>query len=219
MLGHGARNSLLTVVDETLTSGGSRLLRSILLQPSGDQDVIEHRLDAVEELINNAHLVDKLRDLLSTTYDLEHFFNVFVESPHVSTVQTADFNVTQLLRLKQILNIVPHLRQITKNFKCDLMSIKCKEGVSVNLDIARRAYGELLRDIECQEEELSTHLPGKNTRLAFSTARGFHYVWVCGEAGSVELPPIFINVVRNRSSVTFTSRNLLRYNGRLQFII
>ncbi|KAJ1358407.1 hypothetical protein KIN20_016825 [Parelaphostrongylus tenuis] len=119
-----ARNSLLTVIDETLTSGGSRLLRSNLLQPSTNEDVIEQRLDAVEELVNNPHVVEKLRQLLDNTCNLDHFFNVFVESPHEHTLRTADFHVTQLLRLKRILAVIPPLRQNLKNFKCKLLSTK-----------------------------------------------------------------------------------------------
>ncbi|VDK47453.1 unnamed protein product [Cylicostephanus goldi] len=226
------RRSLLAVIDETLTSGGARLLRSNLLQPSGDREIIDRRLDAVEELLENPHVIEKLRQVLSSSYDLDHVFDVFIESPTETTVQTANFNLTQLLRLKNVLNVVDPLRQIVKNFKCELLSKgsellsdkridvvrkllddrfsseniggtkknsliqqhrKCyaiKEGVSVNLDVARRAYEELVRDVQKQESELSTHLPGQDTRLAFSKARGFHYVWVCSDAGTVEVPSV-----------------------------
>ncbi|KAK5980389.1 MutS protein him-14 [Trichostrongylus colubriformis] len=252
------RKSLLAIVDETQTSGGARLLRSNLLQPSGDLTIIDQRLDAVEELVDNPHLVEKLRQVLGSTSDLGNLFNVFIESSREATVQRADFNLTQLLRLKQVLLIVRPLRQLMKNFKCFLLKRKSelladeridkiceilysqfqdeaifshkksslnvrhrkcyaiKEGISVNLDVARRAYEELLRDIQNQEEELHKHLPERNTRLAYSASRGFHYVWVCGNPSTATLPPIFINVTRNRSSVTFSSRNLLRYNDRIE---
>ncbi|EYC42618.1 hypothetical protein Y032_0524g2921 [Ancylostoma ceylanicum] len=250
--------SLLSVIDETLTSGGGRLLRSNLLQPSADQEIINQRLDAVEELLENPQLIEKLRLLLSSTYDLDHVFDIFIGSPTVDTVQTADFHLTQLLRLKNVLNVVDPLRQLVKSFKCELMTRKgellsderidvikkllddrfrsesignnkknslnqrhkkcyaIKENVSVNLDVARRAYEELVRDIQSQEEVLAKYLPGQDTRLAFSTARGFHYVWVCGDAGTVSVPSVFINIMRNRSSLTFTTRNLLRYNDRIE---
>ncbi|KAK6023182.1 MutS domain V protein, partial [Ostertagia ostertagi] len=246
------RKSLLAIVDETQTAGGARLLRSNLLQPSGDQVVIEERLDAVEELADNPHLVEKLRQVLGSTCDLGNLFNVFIGSPREPTVQSADFNLTQLLRLKQVLYIVRPLQQLMKNFKCNLLKKKnelltderidtiqkilydrfqdeamfsskksslnvrhrkcyaIKEGISVNLDVARRAYEELL------QKELSEHLPEQNTRLAYSASRGFHYVLVCGNPSTVTLPPIFINITRNRSSVTFSSRNLLRYNDRIE---
>ncbi|PIO56119.1 hypothetical protein TELCIR_22486 [Teladorsagia circumcincta] len=65
-----------------------------------------------------------------------------------------------------------------------------KEGISVNLDVARRAYEELLRDIQTQEKELAEHLPEQNTRLAYSASRGFHYVLVCGNPSTATLPPV-----------------------------
>ncbi|VDP04362.1 unnamed protein product, partial [Heligmosomoides polygyrus] len=55
--------TLLTVVDDTVTSGGARLLRSQLLQPSGDQAIIERRLDAVQELVENPHVSKRLHFL------------------------------------------------------------------------------------------------------------------------------------------------------------
>nr|CDJ95376.1 DNA mismatch repair protein MutS domain containing protein [Haemonchus contortus] len=240
------RKSLLAIVDETQTSAGARLLRSNLLQPSGDQVVIDGRLDAVEELTDNPHLVEKLRQVMGSTYDLGNLFNVFIESPREPTVQSADFTLTQLLRLKQMLFVVIPLRQLMKNFKSDLLKKKSelladeridrikeilydrfqdeavfsskksslnvrhrkcyaiKEGISVNLDVARRAYEELLRDIQTQ---------GKPS---YSASRGFHYVWVCGNPTTATLPSVFINITRNRSSITFSSRNLLRYNDRIE---
>ncbi|ETN82443.1 MutS domain V protein [Necator americanus] len=227
------RQQLSEEVDETLTSVGARLLRSNLLQPSSDQEVINGRLDAVEELVENPYLIEKLRQVLGSTYDLDHVFDALIESPiEPTTVQSAEYNLTQLLRLYSVLNVVNPLRQVLKIFKCDLLSgknellsderidvikkllddrfqsetisgnkknslsqrhKKCyaiKDGVSVNLDVARRAYEELLRDIQGQEEELNKLLPGEDTRLAYSKSRGFHYVWVCGNAGSVKVPTI-----------------------------
>lgn len=249
--------TLLTVVDDTVTSGGARLLRSQLLQPSGDQAIIERRLDAVQELVENPHLVEKLRHVLGSASDLDNLFNIFVGNSREPTVQSADFNLTQLLRLKQVFSIVDPLRQLMRNFSSRLLKEKTellnddrigmireflyerlqsdttfskrksslnvryrkcyaiKEGVSVNLDVARRAYEELLQDVRTQEMELAQYLPEKNTRMAFSASRGFHYLWVCSHPTTVSLPPIFINVTRNRTSVTFTSRNLLRYNDRI----
>ncbi|KHJ91796.1 MutS domain V protein [Oesophagostomum dentatum] len=164
-------------------------------------------------------LIEKLRQVLGSTYDLDHVFDVFIGSPTEATVQTANFNLTQLLHLKNVLNVVDPLRNLLKNFKCETLKRKSellnderidvirnllddrfrsenignnrknsliqqhkkcyaiKEGVSVNLDVARRAYEELVRDVQTQEEEITKHFPGQDVRLAFSKARGFHYVW------------------------------------------
>lgn len=48
-----AGRSLLSILNTCVTSGGARMLRSNLLQPSADVDLINARLDAVEELLAN----------------------------------------------------------------------------------------------------------------------------------------------------------------------
>lgn len=45
--------SLFDIINCCVTNGGMRTLRSCLLQPCADPDVINIRLDVVEELINN----------------------------------------------------------------------------------------------------------------------------------------------------------------------
>jgi len=62
--------SLLGVIDETVTGMGSRLLRSWLLRPSIKRSEIETRLTAVEEL-GDVILRDKLRFLIKNVADLE----------------------------------------------------------------------------------------------------------------------------------------------------
>ncbi|MEM1060802.1 MAG: DNA mismatch repair protein MutS [Planctomycetota bacterium] len=63
--------SLLGVIDETVTPMGARLLADWLSGPLTDVAAIEARLDAVEELKNDAAGTRALRDLLNSAYDLE----------------------------------------------------------------------------------------------------------------------------------------------------
>lgn len=45
-----SKDCLFGVMNETLTPMGSRILRSNILQPSTNEDLLKHRWDAVEEL-------------------------------------------------------------------------------------------------------------------------------------------------------------------------
>jgi len=65
------RGSLLGVLDKTLTSMGSRKLRQWILHPLIDVEPIRQRLDAVEELTENAELRLTLRETLKGVADLE----------------------------------------------------------------------------------------------------------------------------------------------------
>jgi len=65
------RHTLLWVLDDTLTPMGARLLRRWITSPLIERQKIEDRLDAVEELIEDATLRGELRDELRKVRDLE----------------------------------------------------------------------------------------------------------------------------------------------------
>jgi DNA mismatch repair protein MutS len=62
--------SLLSVIDETVTPMGARLLADWLSDPLTNFDAINRRLDAVQELAENHVLSQELRETLKSAYDL-----------------------------------------------------------------------------------------------------------------------------------------------------
>lgn len=72
----GSRDgSLLSVIDETVTPMGARLLADWLSNPLMDLAAINARLDAVEELVADATLVRDLRDVLDQSYDMQRLIS------------------------------------------------------------------------------------------------------------------------------------------------
>jgi len=71
IIGASRQGSLLSVIDQTCTPMGARLLKSNLLFPLQDTGRINNRLDAVTYFYKNSNLRSKLRALLGTVYDLE----------------------------------------------------------------------------------------------------------------------------------------------------
>lgn len=69
------RGSLLWVLDKTKTAMGARLLRRYVEQPLIEKDEINARLDAVEELKDNAITREELREYLNPVYDLERLIS------------------------------------------------------------------------------------------------------------------------------------------------
>ncbi len=65
------KGTLFYVLNQTKTSGGSRLLRAYLERPLVDIFEINRRLTAVDELKKSRVLRDELREALSKTYDME----------------------------------------------------------------------------------------------------------------------------------------------------
>jgi DNA mismatch repair protein MutS len=70
-LGGASGRTLLSVIDETVTGMGARLLRSWLLRPCVKRGEVEARLGAVQDLVSSQMTRDKLRTLLKEVSDLE----------------------------------------------------------------------------------------------------------------------------------------------------
>lgn len=67
----GARNTLYANIDKTQTKAGSRLLYKYLLSPLTNLEQINLRLSITEFFKNNLELINKIRNLLQKTSDLE----------------------------------------------------------------------------------------------------------------------------------------------------
>lgn len=65
------KDSLLEVIDHTVTAGGGRLLRTWLLHPLRDAVQVGLRLDAVEEFVKRTIERHDLRESLKSIFDLE----------------------------------------------------------------------------------------------------------------------------------------------------
>jgi len=67
----GRKNSLLSVVDHTLSPAGGRLLRSWILSPLRDLPMIKARQQAVKAFLNSSDTLDGIRSELKGMPDLE----------------------------------------------------------------------------------------------------------------------------------------------------
>jgi DNA mismatch repair protein MutS len=67
--------SLLGVLDRTVTSLGARLLADWLASPLIDVTAINARIDAVDELVNNATVTSQLRETLREIYDIQRLLS------------------------------------------------------------------------------------------------------------------------------------------------
>ncbi|MCX8053446.1 MAG: DNA mismatch repair protein MutS [Armatimonadetes bacterium] len=92
--------SLLSIIDQTKTAMGGRLLRKWLDQPLLDVERIQRRLDAVEELYNNALMREEVREKLDGVQDLERLMSRIV-------AETA--NARDLVGLAQSIRKLPHI--------------------------------------------------------------------------------------------------------------
>lgn len=67
----GDVNNLFSVMDQTKTTMGRRLLYQTIKGPSTDKAEIEHRQQMVDELLQESSIRQQIRDMLASCYDLE----------------------------------------------------------------------------------------------------------------------------------------------------
>ena len=107
------RGSLLWVLDKTKTAMGARLLRSFIEQPLIEKEEINKRLQAVQELKDNAICREELREYLSPVYDLERL---------ISKISYKTANPRDLIAFQTSLSMLPHIKYILSTLKSPLLA-------------------------------------------------------------------------------------------------
>ena len=190
------RGSLLWVLDKTKTAMGARKLRSYIEQPLIDKEEIEKRLDAVEELKDNAISREEIREYLNPIYVLERL---------ISKISYKSANPRDLVAFKTSLTMLPHIKYLIQGFSgtllkeveeqmdsledlCELLEksivedppilIKeggiIKEGYNEEIDKLRNAKTEgktWLAELEAKERE-KTGI--KNLRIKYNKVFGYY---------------------------------------------
>ncbi|MCI8637987.1 MAG: DNA mismatch repair protein MutS [Coprococcus sp.] len=190
------RGSLLWVLDKTKTAMGARTLRKYIEQPLIDKRQITDRLDAVEELKENAISREEIREYLGPIYDLERL---------MGKITYGSANPRDLSAFQSSLSMLPHVKYILEEMQSDLlkeiykkmdpMEELCsliesaiaedpplamkeggiiREGYSEEVDRLRKAKSEgkdWLAELETKERE-NTGI--KNLRIRFNKVFGYY---------------------------------------------
>ena len=106
------RNTLLAVLDYTVTAMGGRLIRNWLEQPLLEKDEIMLRLDAVDELLQQMLMRNDLKDLLKGIYDLERL---------AGRISFGTINARDMIALKKSLGCLPDLQGLLEQCKATLL--------------------------------------------------------------------------------------------------
>ena len=114
------RGSLLWVLDKTKTAMGARLLRSMIEQPLIDVDAIEARLDAIEELNQEAITREELREYLNPIYDLERL---------IGKVSYKTANPRDFIAFQSSLEMIPPIKTLLTDATCAKL-----KGIYTELD-------------------------------------------------------------------------------------
>lgn len=102
---HNTNGSLLSVLDETITAMGGRLLKQWLKKPLVEKDEIIKRQDAVEMLFTNHAEREKLRETLKEITDIERI---------LSRLSVNIGNARDLVNLKNSLEVMIQVKDLLK---------------------------------------------------------------------------------------------------------
>ncbi|GAE24343.1 DNA mismatch repair protein MutS [Halalkalibacter wakoensis JCM 9140] len=95
--------SLLSIVDQTVTAMGGRLVKNWLERPLIDENAIEERLELVTSFLEAYFEREELRDELRQVYDLERL---------AGRIAYGSVNARELVQLKRSLEKIPFIKEL-----------------------------------------------------------------------------------------------------------
>jgi len=113
LLGHQKDSTLLSVMDETVTPMGGRMLREWLQRPLFDLDAVVARHDVVDCLRDDPLTLAEVREMIAGIRDLERI---------IARLNIGSANARDLLALGNSLEILPALRQLLNEFDTPLLN-------------------------------------------------------------------------------------------------
>jgi len=100
------KETLLGILNETLTPMGTRLLRSNILQPLTDEKTIKTRLDCVQELSSSEEIFYTLKTAVKPFQDIDHLISAFIQVPTKPTVKHSEQAINHIISLKHTLKTI-----------------------------------------------------------------------------------------------------------------
>ncbi|KAJ6216605.1 hypothetical protein RDWZM_007762 [Blomia tropicalis] len=256
-----SNETLFGVINRTKTRPGYVLLRSSILQPSTDIDLISKRHDMVEAISNSIENFNNFEIVLSNfgLVDMDKLLVDMIQKSNETkdtNLKRAEKKIELVIHLKYVISLVDQLRNtlidssetVFSNYiqqlnDADFMSIqmlidevindntklavnavdmkleKCfaiKDRYSALLDVSRGMYSDSIDDIYAMVRSYEIKFNIEDIKLVNSISKGYQMQikWK-GEKPDIHLPPIFIDIQKNKSSITFTSEDLVKLNNRI----
>lgn len=214
------KGSLIGILDQTKTSMGARCLRTRLEQPSIISEVINSRLDAVEEFVSKKSLMDSAIEVLAKINDIERLSgkigygsinpadcntlkNSLIEVRNLRAVLhnaiNAKINATALNNLSGFDDIIDELdRAIDENAGANIRGEGgfIKLGYNAELDSYKLASDMGRGKLTAVETKIKEETGIKNLKVAYNKIFGY-YIEV--SKSQVELVPS--NWIRRQTTV------------------
>ncbi|RYN73451.1 MutS 4 [Alternaria alternata] len=101
-----SKDCLFGLLNETSTPMGARLLRSNILQPLTDPELLNTRYAAVDDLTKKEELFFATQAALKNFLDADRILTALIITPSKPTLQTTEQSINHIIMLKQFINSV-----------------------------------------------------------------------------------------------------------------
>ncbi|XP_041446275.1 mutS protein homolog 4 [Xenopus laevis] len=140
-------HTLFGVLNYTKTSGGSRRLRSNILEPLVDLKTINTRFDCVQEFLQDEELFFSLQSVLSRFLDTENLLSNLIQIPKQDIQdKAADTKISYIISLKHTLKLVEPLKVVLKNCKTPLLKAYYNSLEDSRFGIILEKIGAVIND-------------------------------------------------------------------------
>ncbi|CAO1602016.1 MutS protein msh4 [Xanthoria calcicola] len=240
-----SKDCLFGLLNQTLTPMGSRLLKSLLLQPSTNVETLEKRFDALDELatrediffaVRHGNLATDSNGLIpsaKTTAALKAFLDVdrvltaITIIPTKPTIQYWEQSINNVIALKQYVNSIPAVFEALTTVKSELLlhiNELCAPESLLIFEISSGVNGLLdvarqtYKEANADAYQLVTDLGQTHSialEMKYDTARQYYIRIATSELEDRNLPEIFINSFRKKNFVECQTLDLLKLNQKI----
>ncbi|MDA0833913.1 MAG: DNA mismatch repair protein MutS [Planctomycetota bacterium] len=235
-LREGSRDgSLLSILDETVTPMGARLLAEWLANPLTNIDKISQRLNAVDEFMQDPNLCRELKETLSHTYDLQRLTaRIATGRAHPRDLASLAKSLALLPRLKakisgrqtERINHLERQLDLCAEVRADIETVivedpplqvsdggVIREGFHAELDELRglaRGGKEWIARYQA-EESARTGIP--NLKVGFNRVFGYYLEVTASQASKI--PPDYIRKQTLKNQERFITPALKEYEEKV----
>ena len=120
--------TLFGLLNQCSSEAGVRLLRSNLFQPPRETDLINERLELLEELVTDVNKYSSIRSIIARMPELDSILSLCIKSPEIDcTLTQLESLINKIVALRQALQLLPSLHEILQQFTSKI----CREAVAM----------------------------------------------------------------------------------------
>lgn len=226
-------NSLLEILDQTVTSMGGRLLKKWIVEPLIEKEEIEKRLNIVEIFFRNSSLLEKIDRSIKNIIDLERLASRLVmDKATPKDLIGIKQSLTECSKVKELLQETEPLRELISHLDplsglVRIIEERIKEEPATFIDegnIIRDGFcGELdeLKSMSTRNKEYITGIEGKiktrfnvpSLKIKYNKILG--YFFELSKNQSVNLDESFILRQSLVNSCRYTNKELSEYESKV----